>query len=102
MKIHGFDELINSLDDLSRKAKSISGENEVSFDELFPVSFMKKYTKFNSIDEFEEQSDFDFTDIENIDDAALDHYVSIHTNFSKWDDMLAEAGEQWTIRKLGL
>ena len=102
MKIHGFDDLMNTFDNLLRNAESISGENEIPLEELLSTSFIHNYTAFTSIGEFEDSSGLDFSNLEEIDSNLLDQFVSEHTKFSSWDDMLSEAGKQWAAKKLGL
>lgn len=101
-KIKGLNEFQKELKKLSDNARNISKENVVSFDELFIDSFMQKFTKFPTINEFIEKSGFDFTQLELIHDSELDEFVNNNTNFSDWQEMLNEASELWTMRKLGL
>lgn len=105
MEFKGLDELINKLDKTAKAAQELDGEHEVSFEELFTKSFMRKYTDFSTFDEFLEAGNFTVNsqeDFENIPDADLDAHVSKTTKFSSWEDMFDEAGEVYTIKKLGL
>lgn len=101
-KVHGINKLSKKIDKLIDNAKSIEGENHVKFDELFPPSFMCKYTSFKTIDEFEEKSNFDFKNMEDIPENELDHFVNSNTTFSSWKDMLTTASEIWVHNKLGI
>lgn len=94
-------DLSKGLKQLSDNAKKLSNKQSVSFDELFPNSFMQRYTKFSSIDEFELESRFDFNDVESIPDDELDVFVSENSSFSNWSDMLGKATEQYVARQLG-
>lgn len=101
-EVNGFDESFKELNKLSKDADKISGNNQVSFDELFTNSFMGKYTNFTNFDDFVTNSGFDFSDIESIPDSELDNFVSNNTSFSNWKKMLTKASEIWTIKKFGL
>ncbi len=49
-ELKGLDKLQKKLSDLERRAKRLHGTHAVSFSELFPSRFMKRYTNFDSID----------------------------------------------------
>ena len=79
--------------ELDKKLDSLSGN--VPVDELLNSSFMRKYTQFQTAQEFADSSSFDFSDIESIDSNDLDKYVSAHSKFSSWQEMLNQAGVEW-------
>ena len=79
--------------ELDKKLDSLSGN--VPLDELLNSSFMRKYTQFQTAQEFADSSSFDFSDIESIDSNDLDKYVSAHSKFSSWQEMLNQAGVGW-------
>lgn len=79
--------------ELDKKLDSLSGN--VPLDELLNSSFMRKYTQFQTAQEFADSSSFDFSDIESIDSNDLDKYVSAHSKFSSWQEMLNQAGVEW-------
>lgn len=98
--ISGLDELQKELEQQIKNAGKLNGENEVSFNELFPDSFMKRYTNFDNIDIFEEKSKFNWKDIENIPDNELDSFVSKNTTFKNWEGMLNTATQLWVNKEL--
>jgi hypothetical protein len=105
IKITGFDEVKNKLNQLQNNAKKLEGTKSVSFDELFNDSFMSQHTNFSNLEEFFEAGSFKANskeDFEAIPDSKLDEHVSKTTKFSSWKDMLDEAVKEFTIRKLGL
>lgn len=101
-KIKGMKELERKLSQLSNSAKSLEGTNEVPLVELFSSAFMRKNTKFTSFEEFADNSSFDFTDLNSIPEKSLDQFVGETTKFSKWEEMLTKASEEWTLKQLGL
>ncbi len=103
-KITGFDEFQKSLDDLVKRIESVSGENEILLSELLTTDFMNDNTQFNSLDEMFEKSGFTIAskeDLENIPDNEWNLFISSNTQFQTWDELLANAAEQWLCKKIG-
>ncbi len=50
-EIKGLDELQKKLKNLQLDIEKLSGKQKVFFKNLFPTSFMRKFTQFSSIDE---------------------------------------------------
>lgn len=101
----GFDELENQLEQMERAARDLDGENEVPFPELFPPSFMRRYTDFSSIDEMLEESPFTVEtqdDFEKIPVDEWDEFVDEHTRFPSWEKMMGKAGRDYVTGRLGL
>ena len=72
--------------ELDKKLESLSGN--VPLDELLNSNFMRKYTQFQTAQEFADTSSFAFSNIESIDSNDLDKFVSAHTKFTSWQEML--------------
>lgn len=103
VQIEGFEELADALDDLQQNLEDVSGEREIPMDELFPDSFMRTYTDFNSIDEFFASSPWEIDteeDFKQIPEAKFDDYIDAHTGFSSWEAMLTAAAREWIARQL--
>lgn len=66
--------------ELDKKLESLSGN--VPLDELLNSNFIRKYTQFQTAQEFADTSSFDFSNIESINSNDLDKFVSAHTKFS--------------------
>ena len=79
--------------ELDKKLESLSGN--VPLDELLNSNFMRKYTQFQTAHEFADTSSFDFSNIESIDSNDLDKFVSAHTKFTSWQEMLNHAAAEW-------
>ena len=91
----GFDELQNELEQLQKDAEALDGKS-VSFYEMFPSSFMKKYTNFQDTDSFFDASGFDAETNESFDkipEYELDSFVAANSRFSSWEKMLSVATE---------
>ena len=79
--------------ELDKKLESLSGN--VPLDELLNSNFMRKYTQFQTAQEFADTSSFEFSNIESIDSNDLDKFVSAHTKFTSWQEMLNHAAAEW-------
>ena len=79
--------------ELDKKLESLSGN--VPLDELLNSNFMRKYTQFQTAQEFADTSSFDFSNIESIDSNDLDKFVSAHTKFTSWQEILNHAAAEW-------
>ncbi|SFF72766.1 hypothetical protein SAMN05216353_10724 [Halobacillus alkaliphilus] len=100
----GFKKVDRKLKQFERNASKVSGDNELSFEELFPPSFMSAHTNFNSFQEMLDQSPFEVKsqkDFEAIPNYEFDTYISQSTNFSSWKGMQQKAVAEWTSKKLG-
>ncbi|HCO75000.1 MAG TPA: hypothetical protein DIT16_09125 [Clostridium sp.] len=104
MKIQGLDQFQKKLKHMEKAAKDLENTHSVSLDELITSSFMRKYTNFTDFDVFLEAGNFIVNSQEDFDaipDSELDSHVRKTTKFSTWEDMLGEAGEEYTLKKLG-
>ncbi|HZK52631.1 MAG TPA: hypothetical protein VFC84_00285 [Desulfosporosinus sp.] len=104
MKITGFDEFEKKLGKIQSDVNELSGERQVSFDELFNSDFMSKHTKFQSFEELLKGGGFVVNSPEDfaaIPDDQFDKHVSETTDFDKWVDMQARAAEEYYVKKMG-
>ncbi|MCM3782199.1 hypothetical protein M3231_04390 [Neobacillus mesonae] len=105
MKIDGLNEMSNSrLDEIKENARNLENNRSVSFEELFNLSFMTRFTNFESIDEFFDKSGLKAEtdeDFEVIESEEFDAYVSEHTKFDRWKDMVDKATEEYIFKLLG-
>ena len=104
IEIKGLDKLQRQLKDLEQRAKSLHGEHQVSFEELFPAEFMRKHTEFPSIGEMVAASGYKVEttdDFEKIPAAEWDAFVSKRTHFANWEEMHGKAAEEYFAKKLG-
>lgn len=99
-EINGFDELKNHLSKIENNVSDLSKTDKLSFDELFTSDFMSKHTNCKSFDEFLSASGFTQS-FEDIPDDDWDTYVSQHSNFTSWEEMMDTAVEQYVSIKLG-
>lgn len=103
IQIKGFDKLQKQLKDLEQRAKSLDGEHQVSFEELFPGEFMRRHTNFESIAEMLEAGGFEVKtteDFKKIPDAEWDAFISKRTRFANWKEMQGTAAKQYFAKKL--
>lgn len=79
--------------ELAKKLESTIGN--VPLNELLNSNFIRTYTQFQTAQEFVDASSFDFSNPKSIDLNDLDTFVSAHTKFSSWQEMLNHAGVEW-------
>ncbi|MCG3776279.1 MAG: hypothetical protein JW395_3132 [Nitrospira sp.] len=103
IRITGLDDLQRNLQKIERRAKNLSGE--VSFDDLFPPEFMREHTDFNEIGDLIKASGYEVNnadDFRRIPEAEWDALVAAKTRFGTWEEMQAQAGREYAIRRLGI
>lgn len=75
---------------------------QVSFEDLFNTSFMRKYTKYRSFEKFLLGGGFHIEiqqDFEDLPEENMDAHVVKNTRFSSWKEMLDVATDTY-VRKL--
>jgi hypothetical protein len=103
IRIAGLDELQRSLQKIKRRAENLSGE--VSFNDLFPPEFMREHTDFTEIGDLIKASGYevnDADDFKRIPAAEWDAHVAARTRFRNWEEMQAQAGREYVVRRLGI
>lgn len=99
---NGLDDLQNRLNDLSKSASKISGDNNVSFDELFTSDFMFTHSRISNYNDFFEAAGIhNEKEFSEFPDEKLDIFVNENTDFSNWEEMKAAAGKKWVSKQLG-
>lgn len=101
----GFDELSRKLNELQQNADELSGEQNLTFEELFPDEFMTQFTDYSSMENMISQSQFEVEspeDFKAIPDLEWDDYVKSKTSFDNWDEMMEKAVGEYVARRLGL
>ena len=94
----------SGFDNLKRKLNNLEKGHKVTFDKLFPPSFIRKYTDFPSLQEMFNASGYTIEtqeDFERISDEKWDAFIHAKTRFENWQEMLNKAGLEWTARDLG-
>lgn len=103
-KMKGLDKLEKQLKQMERNAKELNGSKNIPLSQLFPASFMKKYTSFSSVDDLFEAGGFKIdsqSDFDALPSDKLDKHIAATTKFRSWEDMLGEATSQYVASKLG-
>ena len=93
----------SGLDDLQKDLKKLSGKRKVSFDKLFTPAFMRKYTRFRSIDALLEAGGFHADTnaaFDAIPQRELDAHIAKVTKFRNWEAMLEEAAAEYVLNQL--
>lgn len=103
IRVDGVDEVQKNLEKILNKAKEIEGKNEVPLIELLPDSFIKRYTCFETTQDFvdacEKLLDVDFLSIDE-NDEEFNQMINEKTSFDNWNGMIREATAQWVGKRL--
>lgn len=89
----------NIMKQIQEKADKTSGY--VPLNTLCNKDFMKKNTKFTTIDELFEKGGFDIKteeDLENVNIEKLNEHIKATTNFDSWEDMRGTAGTMYVTK----
>lgn len=101
IEIKGLDELQSNLKKMERKAKAMDGTHNVALEDVLTKSFLRKRTRFSSLDQIMELVDVKTKeDFENLDEPELDKVVKSHSSFRSWQQMLEEASAEWMSAKI--
>lgn len=102
--IKGLDKIQDELKAMEEKAKELSGEQEVSFEELFTHEFMLKNTRYNTLDELFQAADLNIEtneDFDNLPQEELDAGIQKVTKFKSWKDFIGEAATNYFAKRMG-
>ena len=110
IKIDGIEAVQELFDKTIKKIKDLESKKQIPIIELFSSSFMKKYTKYNSFENFIQASNLIplgtkiITNeiFEAIPDKELDDYIKASTIFKSWSEMLQAATHEYIKKQLGL
>jgi len=103
VEIEGLDELADKLEQMTEQALGLEGSNEMPATELMTPTFMSEHTDFSTFEDFIEASEWTVesqADFEAIPEDEFDEHVAEHTQFTTWEAMLSQAGEEWAARQL--
>lgn len=105
INISGVRELKNKLSKLSKNIESLQGEHKLPIAEVITPDFLSGCSSFSSVDQLIEASGFKVEsaeDFRSIPDDEWDTFIRCNTNYSSWDEMLADASKDWALQKLRL
>ena len=95
----------NEFPDLDSITRNISKEETISLDVLMNPSFMHRYTKASSFDEFLKLGGFDIhseEDFKSIPDDVFNRHVKAFSSFSSWEEMQNAALDEYMDSLLNL
>jgi hypothetical protein len=104
-KITGLNDLQKQFEELKRSAEEIDNTESIRFGKLFNTDFMRKHTRFSSIDELFASGGFNvenYIELDSIPNDKIDDHIAATTIFKSWEEMLGQAGEEYVIKNLGL
>ncbi|MFB9810964.1 hypothetical protein [Haloarcula sebkhae] len=90
---------------LQKRGEELPGRKEATLSELCNPTFMRKYTDFESLEEFASESPWSMeskADFERIPDDPLAEYVNEHTIFADGNEMMRRSAQEVLAERLGL
>ncbi|MBQ8824168.1 MAG: hypothetical protein IJZ64_02945 [Ruminococcus sp.] len=103
IKITGLNKIQKDLNNLQRNAERLSKKKSLSFNELFTSKFMRRNTKFSSIDALLNDCGYgqlSQEEFKSIPQKELDVKISERTKFNSWQEMLNAAGAEYVSSQL--
>lgn len=103
IKITSFDNFERELEKLQNMFEKVEGTRSIPMDEILNPEFMIRFTIFSSLDDLIEKSGYTVEteeDFERIPDKEWDEFISAHTQFSSWQDMLDLAANEYFQQQL--
>ncbi len=89
----------SGLKKLQQNIDALSGQHEVRLADLLPDNFIRKHSSFQTV-----QALIDASGIENLEDIGNERFsvfISTHTNFASWSELVKVASAEYVKRKLG-
>lgn len=98
-ELKGLKEFQQNLDKITKEANSLK-EQTPTYEELFPPTFMTKYTQFRTIEDMVEKSSIKGEKKEDFSSGEWNKFVKEKTSFQSWEEMFAKAGEECLGKKV--
>lgn len=102
-KIDGLDDLQKDLKQLERNARSIGQRRSIDLYKLLSNRFLRRHTKFSSLDQLFDESPLDVKtqkDLDTLNEQELDEFIRKSTKFRSWEDILDNALGEWAEAEL--
>ncbi len=92
-ELKGLKEFQRNLDKITKEVNTLN-EQTLTYEELFPPTFMTKYTQFKTIEDMVEQSPIRGEKKEDFSSGEWNKFVKEKTSFQGWEEMLVKAEEE--------
>jgi len=102
-RLEGFDNFRRQLARLARNAERLHGKHAVPLSELFPDAFMRRHSRFETVQEMFDASPYKVesqSDLDAIPDDEWDRYIRANTAFQSWAEMIETGGAAYVKRQL--
>lgn len=96
------DDFSKQMSDMANRVKNFEGKHETSFGEVLTDNFMQRYTDFQNVSVFFDAVGIKTTDdFDTYPDDKLNAFVSLHSRFSTFQQMLDKATDEYISRQIG-
>ena len=89
----------NESKEFKQKIDALSGQSDIALSDLFPDSFIQKHSEFQTLHALIDASGIENT--EDIGNESFSVFISTHTNFASWEEIVKVATAEYVKRKLG-
>ena len=89
----------SGLKKLKQNIDALSGQHDVRLTDLLPDNFVRKHSNFQSLNGLIDASGIENT--EDIGNELFSLFISTHTTFASWGEMVNTAKAEYIKRKLG-
>lgn len=93
------EERLRALEEAVNRTLTVPGVDRVDLRDLFPASFMREHTRFDSIEAFVREASLDPPGDEPV-TPVIDDFVRGTTEFASWGEMRQQAEITWMRREL--
>ncbi len=89
----------SGLKKLQQSIDALSGQHEVRLADLLTDNFIRQHSTFQTVRALLDASGVENT--ENIGNESFSMFISTHTTFASWEEMVKVATAEYVKRKLG-
>ncbi|MFT8329462.1 MAG: hypothetical protein ABF619_06725 [Oenococcus oeni] len=98
-KSYDISELGDFANDLEKKITAFHGKH-LNEKQLFPDSWVAKYTKFKNWNEFASNAPWEGAFTDDSKKSEREKFVSENSSFKSWQDMLNKASSDYVTRQI--
>jgi hypothetical protein len=98
IKIKGVDKVSKRIDKIKKNAGKVPKEQSVKLELLLNDSFLRSNSRFSSLQGLRDEFKKVFmkeTSEELLSSTEGAKFISLHTNFATWEDLVNEAGKEY-------
>lgn len=100
IEMKGFGDLQKTLRRLQKNAEALDGTHEVSLDTVLSPAFLRKHTRFASLEDLFAAWNVDADEFDGLSLEKKDALIASATSFQTWDDFVAAGTADYASKQL--